>query len=71
MDPSRAVAHLWRELGDALRDAQDLTQAVDAYDRGLRMLGLAGRLKPAHQRAGTTESRSTGPTRPRADSATG
>jgi tetratricopeptide (TPR) repeat protein len=44
--PSRRVAHLWRELGDALRESEDLTWAVDAYDRGLRMIGVAPRPHP-------------------------
>jgi len=49
LDPSRRVAHLWRELGDSLRAAQELDKAVDAYDRGMQMIGLTPRPQAKQQ----------------------
>lgn len=41
--PSRKIARLWRELGDAWRDLGELARSVDAYDRSLNMIGIAQR----------------------------
>jgi tetratricopeptide (TPR) repeat protein len=52
--PSRRVARLWRELGDAWRAEGDLERAVDAYDRSLRIVRLAPR--PMSRRVGTARA---------------
>ncbi|HET9829006.1 MAG TPA: helix-turn-helix domain-containing protein [Nocardioidaceae bacterium] len=49
MVPSRKIARLFREVGDAWRELGDLTRAAQAYDRSLTMVGLAAR--PAVSRA--------------------
>ena len=41
MEPSRAVARLWRALGDSLRTVGNMDAAVSAYDSSLSMLGMA------------------------------
>jgi tetratricopeptide (TPR) repeat protein len=43
MGPSRAVARLWRELGDSWRSAGELDRTLEAYDRSLAMAGLSPR----------------------------
>jgi tetratricopeptide (TPR) repeat protein len=40
MEQSRATARLWRDLGDSLRDFNDLHGAMSAYDWSLQMVGL-------------------------------
>ncbi|NUR06142.1 MAG: helix-turn-helix domain-containing protein [Nocardioidaceae bacterium] len=40
MEQSRATARLWRDLGDSLREFDDLPGAMTAYDSSLRMIGL-------------------------------
>jgi tetratricopeptide (TPR) repeat protein len=40
MEQSRATARLWRDLGDSLRDFDDLHGAMSAYDWSLQMVGL-------------------------------
>ena len=40
MEESRATARLWRDLGDSLREFNDLPGAMTAYDSSLRMIGL-------------------------------
>lgn len=57
--PSRRVARLWRELGDAWRSQGDLARAVDAYDRALQLLRIGAR--PTWRSAGAVRpSRSRG-----------
>jgi tetratricopeptide (TPR) repeat protein len=51
MTPSRRVARLWRELGDAFRDHGDLTRSVEAFNRSLKMMGLSPRPTPARTKA--------------------
>jgi transcriptional regulator with XRE-family HTH domain len=46
MNPSRAVARLWRELGDAWRDLGDTERAVAAYEHSFRGVGIAPRPVP-------------------------
>jgi transcriptional regulator with XRE-family HTH domain len=41
MQESRVTARLWRDLGDSLREFDDLPGALSAYDRGLGSVGLA------------------------------
>lgn len=48
MKESRVVAHLWRELGDSLRDWGDVEGAARAFDTSLEMIGLTKR--PAARR---------------------
>lgn len=43
MVSSRAVARLWRELGDSWRRVGELDRTVEAYDRSLAMAGLMPR----------------------------
>jgi transcriptional regulator with XRE-family HTH domain len=43
MVPSRAVARLWRELGDCWRLVGEPDRTVEAYDRSLAMTGLVPR----------------------------
>jgi transcriptional regulator with XRE-family HTH domain len=49
MTPSRAVARLWRELGDGLRDLGEPHRAIAAYDQGFRILGIAPRPVPVER----------------------
>jgi transcriptional regulator with XRE-family HTH domain len=51
MTPNRAVARLWRELGDGLRDLGETDRALTAYDRSFKILGLAPRPTPVGERA--------------------
>lgn len=51
MRPSRQVARLWRELGDAVRELGELDRAMAAYDRSFTMLGLAPRPSAHHLQA--------------------
>jgi tetratricopeptide (TPR) repeat protein len=53
MSPSRALARLWRELGDACRALGEPDRAIAAYDRSLAMVGL-----PARPTAGPMAARS-------------
>jgi tetratricopeptide (TPR) repeat protein len=46
MTPGRAVAKLWRELGDGLRDLGEAHRAIAAYDHGFRIMGIAPRPTP-------------------------
>lgn len=43
MVPSRAVARLWRELGDCWRGLREMDRTIEAYDRSLAIAGLAPR----------------------------
>jgi transcriptional regulator with XRE-family HTH domain len=43
MQTSRRVARAWRELGDAWQDLGETRRALAAYDRAMRMVGLAAR----------------------------
>jgi tetratricopeptide (TPR) repeat protein len=43
MQTSRRVARAWRELGDAWQDLGETRRALAAYDRSMRMVGLAPR----------------------------
>lgn len=49
MKPSRRVARLWRELGDSLRSFGDRRGALTAYDKALKILGMASRPEPNRQ----------------------
>jgi tetratricopeptide (TPR) repeat protein len=40
---SRMVARLWRELGDAWRDAGEVQSSIGAYENSLRIVGLRRR----------------------------
>jgi tetratricopeptide (TPR) repeat protein len=51
MTPNRAVARLWRELGDGLRDLGETDRALGAYDRSFKILGMAPRPMPVGERA--------------------
>jgi transcriptional regulator with XRE-family HTH domain len=48
---SRMVARLWRELGDAWRDAGEVQSSIGAYENSLRISGLRRRpvVRGAHQ----------------------
>lgn len=46
LTPSRAVARLWRELADGLRDFGESHRAIEAYDHGFRIMGIGPRPKP-------------------------
>jgi tetratricopeptide (TPR) repeat protein len=57
MAPNRAVARLWRELGDGLRDLGETDRALSAYDRSFKILGMAPRPLAVGERAlGTPRS---------------
>ncbi len=56
MVPSRAVARLWRELGDSWRSVGELDRTIEAYDRSLKMTGLTPR-PLAHRSEARTSSR--------------
>jgi tetratricopeptide (TPR) repeat protein len=53
IEPSRKIARLFRELGDAWRELGELERAAEAYDRSLTMVGMAPRpvISRAHVRA--------------------
>jgi transcriptional regulator with XRE-family HTH domain len=48
---SRMVARLWRELGDAWRDAGQVANSIGAYENSLRIVGLRRRpvVRGSHQ----------------------
>ena len=51
MKPSRRVARLWRELGDAYRDLGRFDLATSAYDRAFNLLGITPRPMSSHGEA--------------------
>jgi transcriptional regulator with XRE-family HTH domain len=47
MKESRALARLWRELGDSLKEFGDLPEAMSCYDRSLGLVGIKRNPSPS------------------------